>query len=229
MKNNCEVMNMSFGIIPFLGRSKERETIELLKGHVDIVCKSVDELSGIFSDLEKGDYTDLEEKRNRVSNLEADADRKRREIEESLYKGAFLPMSRSQIFNFAENVDRIAGIAEDLAKGSVFLEGKNVPRELLSLLQEQLGKTIRCVDLLKECMENIDDTENLRKLIADIRMKEHELDDYSDRSLHALYDCECDAKTLLILSQLIRLLSNIPNQAEDASDVLSLIMLQHHP
>lgn len=216
-----------FGEIPFLGESREKKTLMKIKEHLETTYQVVRELDNAFEALEKEDYELLKEKQNNVASLETEADELRREIEEYLYSGAFLPISKSRILDFAEKVDETADAAEDASKLLTFLRRDEIPQELLVLLRNETKKAVDSVKLLKESIDNIEDLEKIREIIKKIRIKEHESDERSYHVYSLLYREKRDPRLLHILSKLIESISEISDKVEDASDSLSLIVLMH--
>jgi len=216
-----------FGEIPFLGETREKKTLMKIKKHLETTYRVVKELDNAFEALEKEDYELLKEKQKNVASLEREADELRREIEEDLYSGAFLPISKSRILDFAEKVDETADAAEDASKVLTFLKGDEIPHELPSLLRNEIKKAMDSVKLLKESVDNIEDLEKVRGIIKKIRINEHESDKTSYQAYNLLYGEERDPRSLQLLSKLIEFISEISNKAEDASDSLSLIVLMH--
>lgn len=215
--------------LPFFGRKKERETISLIKEQIGVVYDTVSQLGGVFSAIETGDESSLAEKRKIIDDLEHHADGIRREIEENLYSGAFLPMSRSEILGFAEQVDEIADVAQDVSHLTFFLDDVKIDDDLLKLLKEHTEVTLECVRCLKNAIECIDKSEGVKESINRCREGEHNADKIERSAFQLLYKSGHEAKDLILLSKLIELMGQISNYAEDASDTLSLILLMHRP
>jgi predicted phosphate transport protein (TIGR00153 family) len=201
-----------FDKIPFMVESREEKTLMKIKEHLETTCHVVRELDSVFEALEIGDYELLKEKQKSVASLETNADKLRRDIEEDLYSGAFLPISRSRILDFVEKADEIADTAEDASNLLTFLERR---------------ESLDSVKLLAESIDSIEDLEKIREIVKKIRAKEHESDETGRKAYKYLYKKERSAKSLQLLSKLIEFINDISNKAEDASDSLSLIVLMH--
>lgn len=207
--------------------SREEKTLAKIRKHVETTYETVKSLEKAFEAFEKGDEKGLREKYEQVDSLEKKADMLRREIEEELYSGAFLPISRSRILDFAENVDKVADAAEDASKILPFLNKEHVTEELLRLLEGGIGKSLDCLKLLMEGVDEIEDLEAVKKIIKEIRLKEHESDEITYKAQEIVYNQEHDAIVLHLLARLIDLIDKVSDTAEDASDSLSLIVLMH--
>lgn len=216
-----------FDKIPFMGESREKKTLMEVRKHIETTYKVVEELDSMLDAFEKGDYELVKEKQNNVGSLESEADKLRRGIEEDLYSGAFLPISRSRILDFAENVDEIADTAEDASELLIFLGEDEISKELLALLRNETRTALDSVGLLIECVDNIEDLERVRGIIKKIRVKEHESDNIDHQAYGLLYGEERSPRVLHILSKLVDFIGSISDKAEDASDSLYLIVIMH--
>lgn len=213
--------------LSFLGENREKKTLLKIREHVETTYQAVAELDGVFEAFGKDNARDYEEKAQKVDQLEKKGDQLRRAIEEDLYSGAFLPISRSRILDFAENTDRIADIAEDAAKLLQFLRKDEMSPALLELLREDARKAADSIKLLIEAVEDIEDLDKVKGIIKRIRAREHESDEITHRTFELLYREDHSARVLHILTKLIEFVSSLSDAAEDASDSLSLIVLMH--
>jgi len=215
-------------IFNLLGRGREQKTLNLLDEEMKTVHQTVIELKGVLEDLRNLDVKGLEERRQRISTLEHKSDGIKRRVEEEIYRGAFLPMSRSRILNFAEEVDEIANVTQDVSNMTVFFE-EPINQELYDVLSKHLEVTIECVESLMEGFKCLDNHAGIKKCIIKVEEKEHEADLLEYSAFKLMYKKLDGAKQLLTTSKLIEFIGRISNKAEDASDTLSLIVLMHKP
>ncbi|RLI92828.1 MAG: TIGR00153 family protein [Candidatus Altiarchaeales archaeon] len=216
-----------FNLIPALAGEREKETIRLIKEHADMTYRVVCEFKNAFSALEKKDFMTLKEKVDRVSSLESRADDLRREIEEKMYSGAFLPGSRRIILNFAERIDDVADAAQDAARILIFLEDREISKDMFDLLELELKDGLDTIDILRRSISDLRNVDELRLAIRRVRRKEHEADEIANKIYSTLYRNVKDPITVLLVSKLITYIGNISDKAEDATDALSLIILLH--
>jgi len=215
-----------FSNFPLLGSGKEKKTLVRIAEHVKVSLEAVEGLDSVLVEFSKGSGK-VEDRVRYVDGLEKAGDVLRREIEEDLYSGAFLPISRSRVLDFAENVDKISDAAEDASKLLSFLKKDEVPEELMVLLRSGVAKGAESVKLLKEGIEAIEDLDKVRFLIKEVRRREHESDEITHNAFAVLYGHDHSDRVLFLLAKLIELIGNISDVAEDASDSLSLIVLMH--
>jgi len=216
-----------FDMLPFIGKSKERETIQLLHEQLALVFESACELERLFADFQVGSEAGVKARADSIDRLEKRTDVLRRQIEESLYSGAFLPMSRSRILDFSEKADDVADAIQDAAHMSKFIpKSRRIP-QVDEALRDHLKETVDCVRHLKEAVDAIDDEAKIKALILAVEKEEHDVDLIEERIFKLLYEDEHPVNPLLLYSKLIEFAGEISNKAEEASDALSLVVLMH--
>lgn len=218
-----------FDLLPLVGRNKERDTIIFLQEETALVYESVCELGFLFDGFHIGDEKIVVEKRDVINGLEKKSDEVRRQIEESLYQGAFLPMSRSRILDLAEKTDEVADLVQDSSHLIGHISGDVRVSELDDLVKEQISETVECVKHLKEAVDAIDEEAKVKELIKKVEVEEHHVDLIEDKLFKKLYSQDYTPKSLILYGKLIEFIGKISNKAEDASDTLSLILLMHNP
>ncbi len=216
-----------FNIISAITGQKEKETISLIKDHAQTAYDVTLAFCDAFSSFEKKEYPAMEEKIGLVGDLEEKADRLRRQIEENMYSGAFLPGSRSVILDFVEGVDGVADKAEDAARMLSHFEKREIPPDILALIRMQIKETVSCVETLKDAVESIEEVTEMRSAIDRVREKEHESDKVANRIYSMLYSETKDPIVILLLSKFVEFIGDITDRAEDATDSLSLILLMN--
>ncbi|VVB53719.1 Uncharacterised protein [uncultured archaeon] len=219
-----------FNIIPFFGREQEKNTIELIKKHADKVLETVERLPQVFDALDKKDAKRLNEEIEKVRVLEHEADVIRRQVEETMYSGAFMPISRGRIFDFCERLDTVANSAQDFANMTDYLVGIRINEEIRGMMTEIVDTTLSCTRALTEAVHSMDDAEKLKALIQKVRDEEHKIDIIQVKLYHTIYRRGAYGPTdILVLTKTADFLGTISNDAEDASDALNLIILMHKP
>ncbi|MDD5111813.1 MAG: DUF47 family protein [Candidatus Altiarchaeota archaeon] len=218
-----------FDLIPFLGRSREKSVVDLMNEQISLVYESVASVKAAVDALTGGDMTIFEEKKASVNALEDRIDGITRGIEEHLYSGAFLAASRSRILDFAEDVDDIADAAKDAVNIGDVIVGYGSNGRLGELLRRHMEITLKCVGSLKACVESSEKPDRLPALIMDVRRSEHEVDVIAEELFHLVRGPDFDAKSFVLISEMIEFMNNISDRSEDACDTLSLVMLMHKP
>jgi len=217
-----------FDRIPFLPKGGEVKTIELLKREASLVLECTRQLECAFTQLSGGNKDGLAECIKKINEAEHESDTVRRGIEAELYSGAFLPISRSRILDLAEAVNDIGDQAQDAAKIMEYIDGGKLGKELGGVLSQTMGKTVDCVSELESAIINIEDEALVAKHVDGVEKLEHEIDLLGHDAYKIIY-AKSDAKSTIVLTKLVEYVEAVSNRAEDASDVLSLIILIHKP
>jgi predicted phosphate transport protein (TIGR00153 family) len=214
-----------FNFIPGIGGGLEKETLQLIKEHADMTYQVVYEFMNAFAAFEAKDYAKVQSTVEKVNCVESKADDLRRKIEAKIYSGAFLPGSRSLILNFAERIDEIADVAQDAARMLVFLDDRDVPKDILALVHGELDGGLATADMLRASVSDMWKGAEVTAAIEHLRIKEHEVDEIENKAYTLLYKSVKDPILLLLISKLITYTGNISDRCEDASDALSLVIL----
>ncbi|MCG2718731.1 MAG: DUF47 family protein [Nanoarchaeota archaeon] len=221
---------MALKILPFFGRDKEKETVKLFLKHTDII----DEMCGplkeaIDTAFKKKDFKKVRELSKHISVLEKKGDVTRRRTAAMLYSGAFLPMTRSRLYDFSGRIDDVADAIQDAANLLHYIEKKKVPKEYIKLLH-QLGETAaECAKLIKPAMDALfQNQQNFSKYVEDIKKLESKAD-YYERTLFddLFFNKKVDPLAMHILSWVARELSRIADKAKQVSDTMVLIKIMN--
>jgi predicted phosphate transport protein (TIGR00153 family) len=216
-------------LIPFFGRSKEEDTVSLIKEHMNLVYGAVESTRDAIEALVRKDYLLFKGKASSVNSLEDRADSVTRRIEENLYSGAFLAVSRSRILDFAEEVDNIADSAKDAVNIGDIIMTMDIDESFHTLLQRHMEATLECVAYLKKCVESMNNPDEIPRLIEKVREQEHKVDTIAAELFRLIRDQKYDTKNFIIMSKMFEFMDDISDSAEDASDDLKLIMLINRP
>lgn len=210
--------------IPLLSR-KEREIISGIELHLKKVKEAVD----IFSNLIKNNEI-VEAGIERVENAETEADEIHRQVSLKIAEGAFFGGIREDILNLMEKIDNIADSAKDSAR-YLYMRGTMEKEAIAFLKSEDMNQFIKSL---------IDSVNALSELILAISTskkealsKIHNVEEYEEKAdqrkgilLKTLFEKSqvLDPLTVIQLRDFIFSADNIADSAEDASDVI-LVML----
>lgn len=218
-----------FDLLPFVGKSRERDTVDLIQEQVALVYSSVENTRDAVEALAGGDRRLFEDRRDRVNALEDQIDGVTRRIEENLYSGAFLAVSRSRILDLAEEVDDIADATKDVVNIGDVMASMPIGEDFHALLRKHMEATLECVGYLKKCVENINSPERMVGFIVKVREQEHKVDTIASELFHFIRSPKYDAKNFIMISKMLEFMDSISDSSEDASDTLKLITLMHKP
>ncbi len=167
-----------------------------LQAHMTKVSDCVEKLNEIFTSLNEGDFTSVEDIAQKISELEHDADVTKNHIRDHLRKSLFLAVDRQQILEILAIQDSIADRAEDVgmlltlrrtemldvfkAQFSEFLKknieafhgARDVIYEMEQLLQSSFGGV---------------EAEKVRHMVDHVAFIEHEVDLLQRKLLRILF------------------------------------------
>lgn len=201
---------------------KESQVEKYGEQHVEIVFQSVLKLEEVMTCFYATNFEELDKKVAELSKLEHDADDIRRQMELEFYNGAFLPFDREDRIVLAELVDGVSDMAE--ATGfSICLSRLKFPSKGKGDFESFVDKIIETVSVLRECIESLD--VDMGESIAKAHQVEY-LEDDADvierkiiKTLYQLHkEGEIDLLTLIELKNITKMLGNIVDRAENASD-----------
>ncbi len=201
---------------------KESKVEKHGKDHVEVVFNSILKLKEVMSCFYAGNFEEVDKKVAELSKLEHDADNIRRKMELEFYNGAFLPFDREDRIVLAELVDGVSDMAETTGF-SICLSRVEFPIKGKGDFQEFMDKIIETVSVLKECIESLDTD------MGESIVKAHQVEDLEDdadtierkitKTLYQLYkEDKIDILTLMELRDITKMLGNIVDRAENASD-----------
>lgn len=223
-----------FGTSPIaslFGKSPFRPTQE----HMTAVEKCVAEVVPLFAALLAGDRDRALVHKDRIFELEHEADRIKNHIRNHLPRSLLMPIDRRDLLDLLQAQDSIADTAQDVA-GLLTLRRLEIPEAFRDLLpayaQRNLDAVRQCrevINLLDELLEmgfrgrQVDEVEDKVRKLSEI---ESETDDQENELTRLLYENEegMSAGTFFLWYELFRRLGDIADYAEDVGDRLRLLV-----
>jgi len=214
-----------FGRSPF-GPTKE---------HMQTVEACATETIPLFEALLAGDKDSLVTAKERIFELENAADAIKNDIRAHLPKSMFMPVDRRDLLDLLHAQDSIADTAQDVA-GLLVMRRFEIPGfmrdRLLPYVQRNLDAVHQCDRIINELDEllemgfrgrAVDMVESMVEELGDI---ESETDDQGMALTTDLFAHEDDLKPLSVVFwfQLIELIGDIADYAEDVGDRLRLLI-----
>ena len=214
----------------FLSFGKESAIIEGVKRHLATVRRTVQAFSEAVNAAAKGDRTGTASHIDDVLRTETEADTIHRELSLRIAEGAFFGGVREDILELLERIDNIADSAKDAVR---YLSSDT------ALLEE--GRPIFTSDSMRLFLTNLDSAvEALSTLVAafdkgrkEILSKVHaveefeeEADSAKDALLKELFGKaeSMSPVTVIQLRDFVFMADNIADNAEDASDVILVLV-----
>jgi hypothetical protein len=207
------------------GRGREREVRDLLLQHLNKVGEVVARSREVVDDYLAGRLDEAKAGAINVDHLETDADQMRRAVSDLLYRGAFLPIFRSDIHDFVEHMDLVADMAETACD---FLLGQRpeIPTTLNDALNQIFQHTLTAYAALHEAVTmffTTADQQTIRDRLKTVGVTESEIDDIEWKLTRQIFTSDLALAHKIHLKQLIGSLTEISDQIEDAGDRLEIL------
>ncbi len=205
---------------------KEQKVIEKLREHLDCTSELLKKVEEILDQAVVKDWGKVRKLMDEIHTLEHKADVIRREMEATLYEGAFLPNFRGDLLNLVEALDKIANRGETVAH-QLTLEKVDVPSQLVSGLRKQIQLGYRAFNTLKDTIVNIfEDLDEAAKRISEVERVEHEEDQIELQLIETIFSLDIPLAHKIQLKQLVLNLGDISDMSEDCSDIVQVIVFK---
>ncbi|MDD2333314.1 MAG: TIGR00153 family protein [Mesotoga sp.] len=213
------------GPLMFFGK-KEMAIIQLFNEHLDFISRTLENLEKVFLASQNDDLSSVEIYSEEVRKMESAADAKRREMENSMYQGAFLPNFRGDFLGLAESFDKVANEAENVVD-QIVLQHLVIPSELKTDFLKQVQLAAETFEASREAAVNL-----FQELsVAEEKIKETErlenTEDSHERALvKKIFEMNLSLAEKRQLRELVLSIGDIANLSEDCSDRMEIIVLK---
>lgn len=220
------MVNLRF---PSINR-KEGAVFDGILRLLDTVAATVDSFEASVSAWASGDAKSASEMAARVSDGETKADGIHRELNQKIAEGAFFGGVREDILDLMEKIDNIADSAKDASRflsadSHLGTQAKDIlgsaeAKSFLAALKNAVAALVTLVRALergkKEALEKVNAVEDF----------EEEADTHKDAFLKNLFSAyqSMDAVTVIQLRDFVFVADDVADNAEDASDVILVLI-----
>ncbi len=204
---------------------KERELADLFAEHIDLMNKTAKKMLEFFNEyLNEQDYSISEME---IHKLESAADKVRRNFEDLMYNGAFLPTMRGDFLGMVEMNDRIINKIESVVD-EIVLQHIKIPDEFDSNFSKLTEKSIESVDYLVNAFGFFNKDVEIEDIKNDI-LKVEKVEQECDVLERALIKKVFESNTLELahkvqLKHLVNSVADISDITEDASDRIEIFL-----
>lgn len=206
----------------FFGGKKERQTEELIKQHIVLVGKAVTALHHTAMDY-CADCKEYEEHGNEVSQAESDADEARRQAEQMIYDGAFMPVQRGDYAVLMDCIDKIANQCEAVAQ-FMMLTCPDLTPEIKDGLVEIMEATVRCYSHIPKMFDGFENGQAVMTAAHRVEEEEQNVDKLFARIVSHLFKSDLDLAHKIHIKMLLDRSAAVSNRIEDASDRFSIMV-----
>ncbi len=206
-----------------------------LQVHMRVVLECVHEIPALFDALAKGDHEQVAAVKDRIFELEEEADKLKNELRNRLPKSLFMPVDRRDLLEVLQMQDSIADTAQDIA--GLLVER---PMELPEFMQEPMfALANRCVDVCEMSAKIIEELDELlamgfrgreatrvEEMVSALNKIEDETDELGVELSRRLFQHEDEIKPVSVMMwyQLIQWVGDLADYAEKVGDRLRLMI-----
>ncbi len=213
-------------ILKWFSKGRRIDAIKMLEPHLNLTFNSVRELhEGIKFKLNEEEEESIKHLK-KAGELEEEADAKRRSEMRELAKGVLPPLSREDLMNLTDSLDRIADGAKMTAKLALLISFNNLSKEIKDELLNLSNLAVECAKKLVEALSWMNKDFNVTlSLIDEVERIEEESDEKYDLIRRLLYNSEVKPSQLVFINELARGLETITDWCEDTGDLARIIIV----
>ena len=206
-----------------------------LQRHMRVVLECMREIPPLFEALAAGEQDRVRALKDRIFEVEAEADTIKNELRSHLPKSLFMPVDRRDLLEVLQMQDSIADTSQDIA--GLLVER---PMELPDFLKDPfLALARRCVDACEQSGKIIEELDELlamgfrgreatrvEEMVEELNRIEDETDQLGLELTHRLFEHEDELKPVSVMMwyQLIQWVGDLADFAEKVGDRLRLLI-----
>ena len=206
-----------------------------LQEHMRVVVDCANNVSGLFEAVHDDDKDKVEEIRERIYELENEADGIKNELREHLPKSMFMPVDRRDLLEILDLQDSIADPAQDIA-GMMVVRNMKLPepvhKPMLALTERcvdacnQLAKIMELMDELLETGFRGPEADNVMRMIDELNKIETDTDVQAIAVMRILFEHEDEIGPVstIMWDRVIHWIGDLANFAERAGNRHRLLL-----
>jgi predicted phosphate transport protein (TIGR00153 family) len=212
-----------------------RSPFKALQEHMRAVKKCADQVPDLFEALCEGNQAKVEEVKNKIFQLEEEADGLKNELREHLPKSLFMPVDRRDLLEVLDLQDAIADTAKDMAgllveRDMTVMAGMKEP--LMALVRrsveacEGASRIIETLDELVETGFRGRDSDEVMEMVGQLNKIEADTDRMGIELTRRLFSHEDDMKPVSVVFwyDLIKMIGDLADYAERVGNRLRLLL-----
>jgi predicted phosphate transport protein (TIGR00153 family) len=206
-----------------------------LEKHVNVAYQCARELNKFFAAVVKEDWDSASQYRNRISELEHEADKLKKKIRLHLPKSLFMPVPRQDLLELLLVQDKMANRAKDVS-GLAFGRKMKIPAAIADDFLEFVSRNVDAAKQARKSVRELDDlfTTGFRgaevslveSMIEELDQIETDTDDRQAALRAALFEIEnaLEPVDVMFLYRVIELTGEIADMAERVGRRLELLL-----
>ena len=209
---------------------KESDVIDLILKLIGKIEECLRASMDTIQHYLKAEIAEAKEMAKNTDHLETQTDEIRREVEELLFSGAFLPSIRGDVHVLVESMDKIADSGEACCDFAMS-QRPEIPEDFKSDFHTVAVDSIYSYDPLKEAAENFfsekeKDVSIIRDKIRDVGIRESDVDDLEWKLTRRIFTADLSLAQKLHLQHWLVKIADISDRVEDASDCLNSLIFK---
>ena len=209
--------------------------VQPLEEHINVAYRCARQLRDFFEAATKGDWDTAQQVRDKISDLENEADSVKKDIRLRLPKSLFMPVPREDLLELLLVQDKIANRAKDIS-GIVLGRKMQIPESITEQFCEFVDRNIDAAKQARKSVRELDElfTSGFRGaevdlvagLIEELDRIETETDDKQAELRWALFKIEDTLNPIdaMFLYKVIELTGEIADMAERVGRRLELLL-----
>lgn len=206
-----------------------------IQEHMEVCFKAARALVPFFEKTMEYEWGEVGKWRDRIVELEKEADELKKQIRGQLPKSMFMPVPREDLLNLLWAQDQIANTVRDIS-GLVFGRKMMIPEKLRGNFTEYVQRNCDAAKKARKSVRELDElyttgfrgaeAEFVEKLVGELDQIENETDEMQARVREDLFDIEKELPPVdvIFLYQVIELVGEIGDMAERIGRRLELLL-----
>lgn len=212
-----------------------RSPFKPLQQHMRTVKKCAGQVTKLFEALCDGDQEKVESIKERIFELENEADRIKNELRSHLPNSLFMPVDRRDLLEVLDLQDAIADAAQDIA-GLLFERKMNVPEGMREPLLNMVRRCVDACDQATRIIERLDelvetgfrgpDSQAVIEMVDQLNKIEADTDQMGIELTRSLFAQEDSMKPVSVVFwyQLIIMIGTVADYSEKVGNRLRLML-----
>ena len=207
-------------------KREESKVMALIDEHLRKVEECLQSMLSVIENYLQGRIESAESCTSKTHDAESAADDIRRKIVDLLHRGAFLPIFREDVIELVGMVDRIAGHAQDCCN-FIMTQRPEVPDTLREDFLKIARDSAAILPPLQEGVAKLsEDFSITRAKVAEIHDIESAVDKLEFQLSCRIFSTDLALAHKMHLRQLVDVIENISDMAEDAAEVLETLVIK---
>lgn len=212
-----------------------KSPIKPIEEHMSVVACCVEELTSFFKAVFAGDWQEAEVVQQKISALEHDADKIKRDVRTNLPRKMFTSIDRGDLLALFLEQDLLANRAKDIA-GIILGRRMVFPEHIVPSLMIYLDRSVDATFQARKAINELDELQEVGFSGKEVRIVDHmivqleEIEHETDvlqiqlrRSLQAL-EQEWPAVEMMFLYRIVEWVGDLADQAQKVGARLQILL-----